>query len=306
MTLCCTTVAFLLCESNCLFCFSASHDCTSVFLIENQSLFWNIYFFFIINSTFALWYACQHKRQHFFSDSMQEKREIFSQQLTPSFPKPPLVDNSMCDQTLAFKLFLRAVCMCAVQICEVSQTTELLIPEVVPPELSLCKGGQSLDLKFSGTRICSRATCFALGPCEDVFSQRWCRWQHLLARLSLFFLLFSRQQVIMACRSPLLMHCILFPPQTQFLHCSTRVPASHSSQIQFALTQAGVIKPGCSTWKNRNNNHVHIRMSYLQIMFVHVAWLLNGNTQSFSKNSTQVTISECIYLFEPKQIVASE
>lgn len=38
--------------------------------------------------------------------------------------------------------------MCAVQICEVSHTTELLFPEVVPPELSLCKRGQSLDLKF--------------------------------------------------------------------------------------------------------------------------------------------------------------
>lgn len=31
MTLCCTSVAFLLCKSNCLFCFSGSHDCTSVF-----------------------------------------------------------------------------------------------------------------------------------------------------------------------------------------------------------------------------------------------------------------------------------
>lgn len=91
---------------------------------------------------------------------------------------------------------------------------------------------------------------------------------------SLFFFLFSRQQVIVACRSPLLIHWLLFPPQTQFLHCSTRVPASHSSQIQFALTQACVIKPGCSTWKNRNNNDVHIQMSYLQIMFVHVACCL--------------------------------
>lgn len=61
MTLCCTAVAFLLCKSNCLFCFSASHDCTSVFLVEN--LFVLEYFFFnIINSTFAL----SVKKNHLF------------------------------------------------------------------------------------------------------------------------------------------------------------------------------------------------------------------------------------------------
>lgn len=44
MTLCCTTVAFLLCKSNCLFYFSGSHDCTSVFP-HRKSLFILVLFY---------------------------------------------------------------------------------------------------------------------------------------------------------------------------------------------------------------------------------------------------------------------
>lgn len=39
-----TAIAFLLCESDCLFHFSASHDCTSVFLIGSIFFVWNISF----------------------------------------------------------------------------------------------------------------------------------------------------------------------------------------------------------------------------------------------------------------------
>lgn len=137
-------------------------------------------------------------------------KDISSEQLTRSFPKLPLVDNSTRDQSLALEWFFREFCMCALQICERSETTKLSFPHVVLPEIALRKGGQSWDLGIQGPRICYWVTCLAFSP------DLWGCFQS-----GSFFFSLSRQQVIMACRSPLLIKKRNFILTS--LLCSTRV-----------------------------------------------------------------------------------
>lgn len=155
-------------------------------------------------------------------------------------------------------------------MCQGSETTQLSCPHFVLPETALCKGGRSLDLESQAPRICSRATCFALSPdLGGCFSSALTLMAASIGQ-AVFFYFLSRQQVIMASRSS--PHALNFiSASNTTLLCSTRVSDSHLSPIQSALTQVGVIKPGCSTWTNQNNNNVHIsQISYLQIMFAHV------------------------------------
>lgn len=103
-----------------------------------------------------------------------------------------------------------------------------LFPHAVAPEMAVrVWTWSSKELESAPERLVLHSAL----TCEDVFSQRRRWWPHLLARL--FFFLLSRQQVTMACRSPLHMRWILSPPQSQL--CSAAPACPTHTAVKFSL-----------------------------------------------------------------------
>lgn len=109
---------------------------------------------------------------------------------------------------------------------------------------------------------------------------------------------FSRQHEILTCRSPPHVCWILSPPQTQLYSAALACP-THTAANSICINPDWryQIRPYDLKYLKQQQQQPHSNeLSTNNVC----AWLVNGNRQALRMNSSQVTISEHIYLFKLK------